>query len=253
MEYLLISSKKDLASQNIKNCIEKYGFDVFEVDKELIQITQDDLPKAKAYIFLSKHRSESGKPTLTVHTPGNLTEDNSFGGNKEEICPCNPILNTLLLRNIFKYNSQYKEKIDIFDVSFEVVHHGPSDLDTPAVFVEIGSSEKEWVIKDSGEIIAKSIVDTIEQIKNIKDVEGDRVIGFGGGHYAPRFTNLALNGHYVGYIVPKYASVSDKVLEQMINKQEFDYIAFDWKGLKGDDKRRYIKFFEEKGVIWKKI
>ncbi|EHP88342.1 D-aminoacyl-tRNA deacylase [Methanotorris formicicus] len=252
MEYLLISSKKDLASQNIKDCIEDYGFDVFEVDEELIQITQKDLPKADAYIFLSKHRSESGKPTLTVHTPGNLTEDNSFGGNKEEICPCDPILNTLLLRNIFKHNNQYKEKIDIFDVSFEVVHHGPSDLNAPAVFVEIGSSEKEWVIKEAGEIIAKGVIDTINQIKNIKDVE-DRIIGFGGGHYAPRFTNLALNNCYVGYIVPKYASISNRVLEQMINKQKFDYIAFDWKGLRGDDKRRYIKFFEERGIPWKKI
>lgn len=260
MEYLLVSTTEDLASQNIKNRLEELkeqkncDFKIFETDKKLTRLSQNDLPDSDCYIFLSKHRSESGKPTLTVHTPGNLTEDNSFGGNKEEICPCDPVLNTILLNKISEYNSLDEYSPLNFEVSFEVVHHGPSDLRAPAVFVEIGSSEKEWVIEEAGEIIAKSVIDTLNILKNKEFEEKEKIIGLGGGHYSSKFIRRTLSGdYYIGYLTPKYAQLSERVLEQLLEKQEFDCVVFDWKGLRGDDKRKYIEFFENKGVEWKKI
>ncbi|AAB98148.1 conserved hypothetical protein [Methanocaldococcus jannaschii DSM 2661] len=255
MKFLLIASNKDLASKNIANHIKEY-FDVFETDKELLSLTAEDLEYADYYIFLSKHKSIANKPSLTVHTPGNLTEDNTFGGNPKEVCPCDAVLNTLLLKNIYKnYKTYYEDgKIGEFDVSFEVVHHSPTGLKAPTVFVEIGSSEKEWILKEAGEIIAKSVLETIDAMKSKNYDKKVRAIGFGGGHYAPKFTKLALEDkYYFGYLVPKYASVSEDVLNQLISKMEVDKALIDWKGCRGDDKRRYIEFFENNGIEWERV
>ncbi|NPA62392.1 MAG: D-aminoacyl-tRNA deacylase [Methanococci archaeon] len=257
MKFLLIASNRDPASKNIAKCIrEEFGVDVFEVEKELLSITSDDLEKAHYYIFLSKHRSKAGKPSLTVHTPGNLTENNEFGGNPKEVCPSDAILNTLLLKNIYNTYMEFHElgKIGNFDVSFEVVHHSPTDLKSPTVFVEIGSTEKEWCLKEAGEIIAKSVLDTIEMIKSKNYDRKIKAVGFGGGHYAPKFTKLALSGdYYFSYLVPKYCSVDEDVLNQLFKKTDVDIALIDWKGCKGEDKKRYVKFFEKEGIKWEKI
>ncbi|MBW9222406.1 hypothetical protein KKP97_05100 [Methanothermococcus sp. SCGC AD-155-C09] len=286
MKYLLIYSIKDPAGVNIKNNLDdlfnelsSYGFkkniDFFESDRNLIELSQEDIPKNyDYYIFLSKHKSGGKNPSgaLTVHTPGNLTTDNSYGGNPEEVCPCDSILNTIMLKNINKeYYKIINNKNNISDnntlnngnnnnntslkISFEGVHHGPSDLETPSVFVEIGSTEREWKNEILGRIIGRSILSTIEVLERENyDKDVDRVISFGGGHYAPKFTKLALEGkYYVGYIVPKYAKVSHNVLNQMIEKQDFDYVIFDWKGLRSEDKKEYIRFFENNSILWKRV
>ena len=161
MDYLFISSKTDPASQNIKKHVQNYGYNAFEFEKKSTQTYSSEFPTSEMYIFLSKHASESKKPTLTVHTSGNLTEDNSHGGNPEEISPCSPIFNTLMLQNMNKYNEMEEYKELGFEVSFEVLHHGPTDLKAPSAFVEIGSSEEQWQIDDATEIITNSLIDTL--------------------------------------------------------------------------------------------
>ncbi len=266
----IICDKYEYKNDKLKNILKNIHF--FETDKKLTDLFQKDIPREyDYYIFLSKHESKSKKPTLTVHTSGNLTDDTSHGGNAEEICPCDATLNSMLLRNICEYNNLDRYKRFNFEVSFEAIHHAPTDLNIPSVFVEIGSSEKEWKIREAGEIIAKSIIKTLyylESIKNSKieyDIDKnsnkyheysrlDRVIGFGGGHYAPRFTKLVIsNKCYVGYIIPKHAQISENVLEQIISKQNFEYILFDWKGLKSEDKKRYIQFFEKNNIPWRRV
>lgn len=248
---------------NIKNNLNKLNLQelekdiyFFETDKNLTELSQKDIPNNhdySYYIFLSRHRSESKRPTFTVHTSGNLTKDNSHGGNIEEVCPCDAVLNSILLKNIYKHKLNEKE-LNNFEISFEAVHHGPTDLNVPSVFVEIGSSEKEWAIEKAGEIMAKSVMDSIISIKSRNYENLDKVIGFGGGHYAPRFTKLVLlNKCYVGYIVPKYAKISENMLKQICTKQKFDYILFDWKGLNSEDRKRYIEFFEKNNIPWKKV
>jgi len=254
MDYLLISSKTDPASSNIKKHVENYGYSVFDLEKKSTLSTNSDFPSSEMYVFLSKHASESKKPTLTVHIPGNLTEDISHGGNPEEICPCNPVFNTLLLQNIHKYNSMDEYRELGFEVSFEVLHHGPTDLKAPSAFVEIGSSEEQWQIDDAAEIITNALIDTIETIKNQEFEEKEKIIGIGGGHYSPKFTKLALNNeYYVGYLTPKHAKLSENILNQLILKQEFDFVGIDWKGLYGEDKRNYVEYFDKMEIPWKKL
>ena len=96
---LLIASDKDIASLNIKEQIlNNYSFSetekTFEQNptytavingKEVTLVTlkeesvkaqklPDNFPNAKLIVFISRHSSQSGKPTLTVHAPGNFGE-----------------------------------------------------------------------------------------------------------------------------------------------------------------------------------
>ncbi len=268
MKYLLINSSEDIAGTNIKNNFKNINLDeiyticpnckidFLEVESKLVQLTNNDIPKNyDYYIFLSKHRSNSSSPpTLTVHTSGNLTEDNKYGGNSEEVCYCDGILNTLLLKNINKYNNIEEYKRLGFIVSFEALHHGPSDLTAPSAFVEIGNSEKQWGIEKAGELISKSIIDTIKNIELNNYDNLDIAVGIGGGHYSPKFTKLALEEkYYIGYLIPKYAKLSENMLNKLIKHNNFNIVLIDWKGLNSIERKKYIDFFNKHNVNWLRV
>ena len=92
---LLVSSNKDLASINIrKQVLSQHHFSQIEVfyqgnpllsaeinGKNVILVTLEeesigaqnltsDFPNADLAVFISRHSSQSGKPTLSVHVPG---------------------------------------------------------------------------------------------------------------------------------------------------------------------------------------
>src|SRR2546428_6279353 len=93
--------------------------------------------KPEVVVFLSKHRSESGTPSLTVHPIGNFGAAD-YGGANGTLVPTAPALMTEVLRAV------HREARGLpYAVTFEVTHHGPL-LETPAFFLEAGSTEKEW-------------------------------------------------------------------------------------------------------------
>ena len=96
------------------------------------------------------------------------------------------------LRKIKALNS-----IPDYGVSFEVTHHGPY-LETPTYFIEIGSEETHWGDMNAAAILADVLLDPGQ-------TEGVNAIGVGGGHYAPRFTDIALTHRInIGHMVPNY-------------------------------------------------
>jgi D-aminoacyl-tRNA deacylase len=100
-----------------------------------------------------------------------------------------------------------------WDVSFETTHHGPS-VATPTFYIEIGSYEGLWERKDAAEAIAKSIM-------SIKDEGHPIVVCAGGGHYAPRFTEIALSRKVsIGHMAANYAleQLDDGMIRQMAER-----------------------------------
>ena len=165
-----------------------------------LHIRAEDIDeRAKAFgivpdevVFMSRHKAASGIPTLTVHPIGNYkTAD--FGGRDGTLVRSSPRSMSQALRLISKYNDT-----DLYKVSFEVTHHGPY-LETPTYFIEIGSDETHWGDKDAAEILGRVLEDTVP-------AEGHMIaIGVGGGHYAPRFTEMALGYKIdIGHMVPGY-------------------------------------------------
>jgi D-aminoacyl-tRNA deacylase len=143
-------------------------------------------------VFLSRHKAASGQRSLTVHPIGNWGKA-QFGGRDSQVVSSAPHLMTSLLRQLGKEAAGLS-----FEVTYEVTHHGPW-LSTPTMFIEIGSSEATWGDREAARAIARAIT-------SVKVTEGPVVMGIGGGHYAPRFTEVALGKKVsIGHMLPGYA------------------------------------------------
>lgn len=161
------------------------------LDQELVDAR---LPEPEFICFLSRHTAASGKPTLTVHPTGNYGSAD-YGGTDETLSMAAPRWTTGALRCLAR---EVKAAGLEHGVGFEVTHHGPL-CTTPAFYIEIGSDESQWERPAPGLAIARALLTT-------RKAAGPVLVGAGGGHYAPRFTEVALEleGAF-GHIVPAYA------------------------------------------------
>jgi D-aminoacyl-tRNA deacylase len=272
---LLVASNKDTASLNIKEQILRhYPFrktakqfqsgPVYSVElsgktlnlvtlKEESVYAQDlpeKFPTAKHIVFISRHSSQSGKPTLSVHVPGNFG-DAEFGGlaGKVSVAPA------YAMQNALKALLYHKEKLCLpYEVSFECTHHGPS-LDVPAMFVELGSSPPQWEDTRAAEAVAHS---AIYAVTNSAEAASPVVLGIGGTHYSQRFTLMALVGEFAfGHMIPKYAAhhVDAEMIKQCIEKTcgKVQLAVLDWKGIRGEDKAAVVSALESIGLPYKKM
>lgn len=261
---LVVFSKKDIAGTNIvKILIDKFNFsetgeafDGFPVygkndisiacgKNDAIYLDHLNIFKPEICVFASRHRSESKKPTLTCHSPGNFSTPGA-GGNERELsyAPALYLQKAINLLKIYGNNIPY-------DVSFEVTHHGPTNLSFPVIFIEVGSCEEQWNDLSACEVAADVIYEILT--RDIKEVP--TAIGFGGPHYAPNFTKIS-DKIAAGHIAPKYAAdfLDRKMIEQMIEKTvpRPDFAVIDWKGLKGSRRRNIIEILDDFGLEWKK-
>ena len=118
----------------------------------------------KQIIFISRHRSKTGEPTLTTHPIGNYQKA-QFGGKDFTLTPSSPLLMTHLLHIIKK---KIRNTTLVHHVCFEVTHHGPY-LECPALFAEVGSCEKEWIKSEPASVIAQSILEVLTKNYDKKD------------------------------------------------------------------------------------
>ena len=197
-------------------------------------------PKTDVYIFLSKHQSKSRIPSLTCHFPGNFFS-NSYGGNKCELGISYPSLQKLYLKKIY----QLREKVPLCDITIETTHHGPTNINKPVMFVEIGSDENQWINMDIASIVCDSLLDILPR----KMISAKYVgIGLGGNHYGSKFNKLILDTDYgIGHIANKYnlINIDNYMLNQMILRsyEKVSYIIIDQKGL-GNEKEKIINLLK---------
>lgn len=187
-------------------------------------------------LFLSRHKAASGKPSLTVHPIGNWGEA-EYGGIEGKITPVSPKIMTSLLRKI------KENQIEGFDVCFEATHHGPL-LRTPTLFLEIGSTELEWEDKLPARALIKSLLE-------VKYISGKNVVGIGGGHYTPRFTEAALT-HKVnfGHMVANYGVpfLNNEVIKNAIEMSCAEGVYFHKKAMKKSTYREIKESLENENI-----
>ena len=207
---LLLCSEEDIASVNIRDALtqcvkwESDGNILYHDGMAMmsipgIHIRAEDIDRdardagidAEEIIFLSRHKAASGIPTLTVHPIGNF-HNADLGGRPQTLVPSSPGTMTCLLRSLAASDTEH------FQVSFEVTHHGPY-VSVPATFIEIGSDASQWDNRDAARMLASALL-------NYERKDHVSVIGIGGGHYAPRFTEVALKYEInFGHMIPEYA------------------------------------------------
>lgn len=194
-------------------------------------------------VFISKHRSVSGLPTLSVHTPGNLA-DAELGGIRRTVS----ISPASAMRDALLEMAKAKEEMGLkYDVSYECTHHGPS-LDVPTMFVELGSSLKQWKNQKAAEAVAKAAMAAVT-----KQSKYPTALGIGGPHYNAKFTRIALTTPTAfGHIIPKYAvsRVDIEMVRQCVERtsEKVKSVILDWKGIKGADKEGLITILDTVGI-----
>ncbi len=189
--------------------------------------------------FASRHSSKQKLPALTTHVTGNWGKG-IYGGMDESLAIAEPRAMKLALLKMNELNDLG------WTVCYEATHHGPSELSVPSFFIEIGSSEEEWVNERAGEIIAETIVYVLE---NYKRVGFPVAIGIGGGHYVPKQTKRALETELAfSHMAPKYAHpLSREMLLKAIERTfgKVDAVYVDWKGSKGETRQMARNLAEE--------
>ncbi|MCL1810671.1 MAG: D-aminoacyl-tRNA deacylase [Methanomassiliicoccaceae archaeon] len=252
---LLVCCESDIPSVNMKCQLLKkkdwedagtYGKDSYLTNGRTVMMTTPDLHirledideridsagfSVKEVVFMSRHSAASGEASLTVHPIGNF-RDNKFGGKERALVKPNPALMSDALRKISKYND-----MENFRVCFEVTHHGPW-LEKPTFFIEIGSDERNWGNERAADILSDVILD-------MEPNDHETAVGVGGGHYAPRFTEVALGFKInFGHMLPNYhlEGSSDEEIVRMVKDaceaSGTGLVYMHRKSLKGPEERR---------------
>ena len=253
MKIALVHSRQDPGGMNIRTEIDRLLFSprisrfpleahdlsFHETDGRLIG--QDGLDRsvpAELIIFLSRHTSLDPVPVLTTHVTGNIGKA-ELGGRPGSLAMAAPAWMHAVLRGLSRYAPPG------YRVSYEVTHHGPSELTTPSLFVEIGSTEKEWTDEQAGEAVARAVLEALPQ-------DTIPVVGIGGTHYARRETEIALQSRAAfGHIVHSRDSglVGAEMLNLLAEKSRARAVYIDRKALAPQETGRISTVIREAGLL----
>ncbi|MCV0412827.1 D-aminoacyl-tRNA deacylase [Nitrosarchaeum sp.] len=190
------------------------------------------------FIFLSKHAAESGVLALTCHSTGNFSEA-KFGGNDRQIAIPHPFIQKTYLQTLWKHKSIFSD----FQITIEATHHGPTALSKPTIFIEIGTTEKQW----TDVTLCNSVASLVHQVMSGHIKASPIAICFGGTHYPDKFTNELLEGKYsLGTVVPKHAldNIDENLFSEILSKNKMATTALlDWGGM-GPNKQKILELLK---------
>ena len=180
-------------------------------------------------VFACRHVSKSGLPWLGGHFTG------IFENGLRELSTPSPWGLRSFLHNIESNAPQG------FKISAEATHHGPTDMKTPSFFAEIGSSEPQWRDVSAGDAVARSIM-------AIKSKEFPVFLGFGGGHYVQRQTELMFGAEIAfGHLFSSYqtAALDEGLVEDARRKSKASFAYIDRKSLRSLERKRIEGILDE--------
>jgi D-aminoacyl-tRNA deacylase len=145
-------------------------------------------------VFASRHAGDTG-PLLSAHHTGNFGPA-EYGGQEGEFARAAPNAHTRALETIAEVAPAE------YEVATECTHHGPTDIETPSLFCELGSDEPQWHDPEGTRAVARAIL-------SLRETNPDRertLAGFGGGHYANRFRRIAVETDWaIGHVGAAWA------------------------------------------------
>lgn len=248
---LLVAYQDDPAGNNMSRFLSqkmrKEG-DIFRGENYDLLVIQTPAIKADwleekydydGFIFLSKHAAESGVLALTCHSTGNFSEAN-FGGNARQMAIPHPDIQKKYLQKLWENKSQFSD----FQITIEATHHGPTALNKPSIFIEIGTTEKQWTDKS----LCNSVAKFADEVLSEKISPSPVAICFGGTHYPEKFTKELLFGkHALGTVMPKHAldDLDEQLFNHILKRNGNAKVAMlDWGGL-GKNKKKLIDLLEK--------
>jgi D-aminoacyl-tRNA deacylase len=225
------SFKKSPSDPNVSVCGEAV---LLKIEEESIRLGK--LPvQAEEVVVVSRHASESGRPSLTTHAPGFL--------DRGELAVSSPSTIRALLLELAKAREELRLP---HQVSLEATHHGPSHFDVPVTFVEIGSLPEQWRDERAGEAVAHAVMAAISASRECR-----KAVAIGGIHYAPLHTEVVLKTDVgVGHLLPKYARIDETLVERAIERTSgrVDLLLLDRKGATAEQRSTCQKISEKLGI-----
>ncbi|GAA0244352.1 D-aminoacyl-tRNA deacylase [Haladaptatus pallidirubidus] len=181
------------------------GFELREFESLHLDIENvaEAFSNPEMLVFASRHSGDTG-PLLTAHFTGNFGPA-EYGGADGKLAETCPNAQAELL-------SAFDEHApDAYEVGMECTHHGPSEVGVPSMFAELGSGDEQWGDSDAARAVARAILD----LRGVEPTRERQLVGFGGGHYAPRFERIVRETDWaVGHIA------SDWNLEELGSPEE---------------------------------
>ena len=215
-------------------------------------IHAEDLDKqidADLFLFLTRHQGAAGIPSLSAHPIGNFGAA-EYGGKDGTLVPAP----ANYIRHALDLMEKHKGALP-YEIIQEATHHGPY-LEKPTLFLEIGSTEKEWKDPEAVKVQVAVILDFITTTPR----QYRPAIGFGGQHTCSNFMKVMKKTDIAfGHIAAKYAvpAVTEGLIEEMIEKTVPSplsegklLIVLDWKGL-GTGKQHLLDQFTKLGYEYK--
>ena len=175
--------------------------------------------------FVSRHAGDTGR-LLTAHVTGNFGGA-EYGGDPESLARAAPGAEKRVVEALAAHAPEG------YEVGIECTHHGPTGVSVPSLFVELGSDEPQWTDAEAARAVARAVIDLrgtgadlvdapggsdaggasadsdVEGASDARSDTGERprhVVGFGGGHYAPRFTRIVRETEWaVGHVGADWA------------------------------------------------
>lgn len=260
MRRVIVASRADGVSMAVAELLrESYGFkEVSEmvwrrraVDLEVISekhIYAEGLGErlgAGLVVVASSHRSEAGVKALLTHPTGNWGEDARYGGRPRTLSATSAQALYTALRSL----AEEADKLGLKEwrVGLEVTHHGPA-TGKPLLFVEAGGPPGEVPERRVLEALASACLAAAE----LRLRPPPPALGFGGTHYAPTFTRLALKEELsFGHMCPKYAMpIGAEMVAQAVEKtvEKPRLAVIDWKGVPSEHRRRLIDTLQKLGL-----
>jgi D-aminoacyl-tRNA deacylase len=180
-------------------------------------------------VFVCRHVSKSGLPWLGGHFTG------SYENCSRELSTSSPWGLRSFLHNI------ERNAPPGFEISAEATHHGPTDMKTPSFFAEIGSSELQWRDERAGDAVARAIL-------ALEPRDFPVFLGFGGGHYVQRQTELIFEAEIAfGHMFSSYqvAALDEMLVEEARSKSKASFAYIDRKSLRSMERKRIEGILEE--------
>ena len=178
MVTLVLCSLADDASVNLRNALQEHSpwtkpeiFSHGKVSRSInsdvhllsigqIHVEADSIDKAHEkelnctvdeVLVLSRHVSTTNTPAITLHAVGlpgviPMGERGKAGGINGVLVPPSPRFATIFREMLVE--ARKRKLDDHFDLTLEATHHGPV-LETPTLYVEIGSTEADWSRDDA--------------------------------------------------------------------------------------------------------
>jgi D-aminoacyl-tRNA deacylase len=176
-------------------------------------------------VVVSRHAGETGA-LLTAHHTGNFGPAD-YGGEPGRFARAAPGAQQAALAALDEHAPP------AYDVGIECTHHGPTAVDVPSLFVELGSGEAEWDDPAGARAVARAVLD----LKQVDPTPTRTVVGFGGGHYAPRYERVCREtGWAVGHVGADWAldAMGDPAANRAVVERAFARSGADRALVEGD-------------------